>query len=71
MLPATPMIRKISFIWQIEEVMRTRTDYRSNIIWPDPQPYSTIVAITSEDCPGLDSRWNSRTIDIPEIREIS
>lgn len=27
---------------------------RFNIIWTDPFPYSTIVSMTSEDCPGLD-----------------
>jgi len=25
-----------------------------NIIWTDPSPYSTITAMTNEDCPGLD-----------------
>ncbi|KAH7413052.1 putative phosphoglycerate mutase family protein [Cadophora sp. MPI-SDFR-AT-0126] len=26
-----------------------------NLIWTDPSPYKNITAITSEDCPGLDS----------------
>ncbi|KAJ5825270.1 hypothetical protein N7474_002408 [Penicillium riverlandense] len=25
-----------------------------NLIWTDPSPYTSIVSVTSEDCPGLD-----------------
>jgi len=33
----------------------TYPDDDYNLIWTDPQPYSNITTITSEDCPGLDS----------------
>ncbi|KAF2769309.1 hypothetical protein EJ03DRAFT_293317, partial [Teratosphaeria nubilosa] len=33
----------------------TYPDDAYNIIWTDPYDYSSIVSITSEDCPGLDN----------------
>jgi hypothetical protein len=32
----------------------TYPDDSFNIIWTDPYPYSEIVSMTSEGCPGLD-----------------
>jgi hypothetical protein len=33
----------------------TNQSYSFNIIWTDPSPYDSIVSMTSENCPGLDS----------------
>ncbi|CAL5869046.1 uncharacterized protein PFLUO_LOCUS3274 [Penicillium psychrofluorescens] len=32
----------------------TYPDDSFNLIWTDPSPYTSVVSVTSEDCPGLD-----------------
>ena len=41
--------------WKVPRKIADLKKSSYNWIWTDPQPYSNITAITSEDCSGLDS----------------